>query len=337
MMPDDLSHEPWTIDPARIPPADRKEERARFLLRYAILAPSSHNSQPWSFRVEGDRIELRIDDSRWLRVADPDMRELHLSIGCALENLLVASRHFGHSPRVRRAPEPGNVAASVELGPPGDVGRSDEALFDAIVRRRTSHEEFIDAALPGDLAEELQRVVREEFDVQLVVVGEDESRETVAELQREADARQMDHEAYRSELGEWIGSGALGDGWPKARIVRWVVTHFDLGEREGQDNARHIRRAPLVGVLATSTDDLEARLRAGQAYERIALMATSRDVATHPLSQILEVQPLKDRLADLLALGGSCPQHLFRAGLPSGEDRHTPRWPLEAFLVTGSC
>lgn len=336
MVPDyDLNLEPWTIDPARIPAADRGEERARFLLRFAILAPSSHNSQPWSFRIDGDRIELRIDESRWLRVADADMRELHLSLGCALENLLVAARHFGHSPRLRRAPEPGDVAATVELGPTGDADRPGGTLFDAILQRRTSHKEFAEAPLPENLADELQRVVKEEFDVELVVV-DDGSRETVAELQRDADERQMDDEAYRSELAEWIGSGALGDSWPKARIARWVVTHFDLGEQEGQDNARHIRRAPLVGVLATSADCLEARLRAGQAYERIALMATSLGVATHPLSQILEVGPLKSRLADLLSLGESVPQHLFRAGRPAGTDRHTPRWPLETFLATGS-
>lgn len=333
MLPDsDLTLGPWKLDPADVPDAEAIEERAQFLLRYAILAPSSHNSQPWAFRVEGDGIELRIDESRWLREADPDRRELHLSLGCALENLLLAARHFGHAPVVRHTSEPGHaVVARVELGPASADADPEQALFEAIVLRRTVHGAFSTRPLPHELIDEFERSA-ERLDVRLVRV-EGTDRERVAKLQREADERQMDDEAYRRELGEWVGSGALGDSWPKARIARWVVTHFDLGEREGQDNARLIRQAPMVAVLTTSRDDVESQLRAGRAYERIALLATARNAATHPLSQILEVPELKERLANLLTLEEEVPQHLFRAGETEGNDTHTPRWPLPSFLV----
>ena len=59
----------------------------RFLLRYAILAPSSHNTQPWLFSLQDRCVEIYADRSRSLRVTDPDDRQLTIAGGCALSNL----------------------------------------------------------------------------------------------------------------------------------------------------------------------------------------------------------------------------------------------------------
>ena len=75
-------------------------EKLKFLLRYAILAPSSHNTQPWKFSVAEDEIRVLVVRTRWLKVADPDQRELYISVGCALENLLIAAEHFGYGHQV---------------------------------------------------------------------------------------------------------------------------------------------------------------------------------------------------------------------------------------------
>ena len=56
-------------------------ERLRFLLRYAILAPSRHNTQPWLFEIEGDELRVYADRSRALPVADPDGRQQLMSCG----------------------------------------------------------------------------------------------------------------------------------------------------------------------------------------------------------------------------------------------------------------
>ena len=38
-----------------------QEEKILFLLRYAILSPSTHNSQPWLFKVKGSVCEIYFD------------------------------------------------------------------------------------------------------------------------------------------------------------------------------------------------------------------------------------------------------------------------------------
>ena len=35
-----------------------------FLLQYAILAPSGHNTQPWSFKITSVGVEVYVDESR---------------------------------------------------------------------------------------------------------------------------------------------------------------------------------------------------------------------------------------------------------------------------------
>jgi nitroreductase len=88
--------QPWLVRDTDYPMAGTIGDQLRFLLRYAILAPSGHNTQPWLFMITGDGIELYADRSRALPVVDPDDRELIISCGAALATLQIAMRHFGH-------------------------------------------------------------------------------------------------------------------------------------------------------------------------------------------------------------------------------------------------
>lgn len=65
------------------------------LVRYAVLAASSHNTQPWEFRLEGNEISILPDLSRRCPAVDPDDHHLFASIGCAVENLLLAAQAAG--------------------------------------------------------------------------------------------------------------------------------------------------------------------------------------------------------------------------------------------------
>ena len=100
------------IDEQDYPESGSPEARLAFLVRYAAIAPSSHNTQPWSFEVGEGGVDLHIEEAGWLRVADQDRRELHVSLGCALENLLVAAEHFGYGHRTTYFPQASGAAAA---------------------------------------------------------------------------------------------------------------------------------------------------------------------------------------------------------------------------------
>lgn len=73
-------------------------------VRYATLAPSGHNTQPWKFRAAGNRIDILPDVSRRTPVVDPDDHHLFVSIGCAAENLALACCARGRPGELRFDP-----------------------------------------------------------------------------------------------------------------------------------------------------------------------------------------------------------------------------------------
>jgi len=71
------------------------------LVHAATLAASSHNTQPWSFRIYADAITISPDFSRRCPVVDPDDSHLFKSLGCAAENLAAAAPAYGLMPDIR--------------------------------------------------------------------------------------------------------------------------------------------------------------------------------------------------------------------------------------------
>src|ERR671913_126650 len=116
-----LRKDVWEVSATDFPATSPIEAQLRFLLRYAILAPSTKNSQPWAFSVQGNRIHIIADLSRDQPIADAGRRELYISLGCALENLLVAAEHFGFRYGVTYFPQPeqNELVASVLFAPGG--------------------------------------------------------------------------------------------------------------------------------------------------------------------------------------------------------------------------
>ena len=75
------------------------------IIGFACRAPSVHNTQPWRWRLRGDRVDLIADSSRRVVHADPDGRDLMLSCGAALHHLQVAAAGLGWDTRVVRCPD----------------------------------------------------------------------------------------------------------------------------------------------------------------------------------------------------------------------------------------
>src|SRR5262245_13324161 len=125
----------WSL-PSRAPTDEA--ELARALIGAAVLAPSHWNTQPWRFEVERSVIRVLGDPQRALPVADPDQRAMRISLGAALENLLVAARAWGLRPTVTYG-TPGDATGIVaEVAWADGVSPRDRALFHAIVERRTN-------------------------------------------------------------------------------------------------------------------------------------------------------------------------------------------------------
>lgn len=352
----DLTSAVWKVDPASFPSDGSIEEQLRFLLRYAVLAPSSHNSQPWSFAIDGDTVEISAVEDRWLDVADRDRRELHLSIGCALENLCIAAERFGFDYQTQyqtsRSPD---SSVRVTFDPDREVTTSrPEGLFEQLTERVTNRKLYTDEPLEVSVVDLLQdSLVSNDVHLHLIenpeipgsfegfqrgidekinVVEGPDAWEFTRDLQKMADRRLLADEDYRGELAEWVGNGALGSWWPKRVIEQYVIARYDFGEREGEANVERIESAPILAVLSSAEDNATQQVRTGQVYERMALGAAREGAAVHPLSQTLERPDTRRRLGNLAELTDHTAQHLFRIGYAESTPSHTPRLPVDVVL-----
>lgn len=129
-------------------------ETMRAVLSLATLAPSSHNAQPWRWRVGSESLHLYADPSRRLPRSDPDRRDLLLSCGATLHHCTVALAAMGWHASVHRLPDPAEpshlAAVTVEPQRPDDL---DVMLADAVGRRRSDRRPFSGWPVPwGDVA-----------------------------------------------------------------------------------------------------------------------------------------------------------------------------------------
>lgn len=326
-MPKPMTMELWNLDDAAYPADKPLSDKLDFLLNYAQLAPSSHNSQPWQFAVQDNEIHVYPDTDHWLRVADPEQRELYISLGCALENLLVAAEHFqlGYQASFFSDKEDKAHFASVTFSEDSPtVNVREPGLFNAMLQRRTSRQPFQSRLV---LKEELLQIKAAwlEKDLHLHFIANIEQKRQLAKMVQTADQTLCANPAYRHELADSLGQGALGLRWPWSRMAQLLFRYANLGAQLGKHNARSLMSAPVLIVLSAEQDDAINQIKVGQLYERIALTSTKLGLNIQPLSQILEVPSLRQQLATMLPEAKWVPQHFLRLGYPSDKNTHTPR------------
>jgi nitroreductase len=331
----------WRVDAADFPPGGDVADALRFCVRYAILAPSGHNAQPWWFRVEHDAVIVGLDPSRGLPVVDPDDREGLISVGAATFFLRVAAARFGFGTRVQLWPDPRDpeACARVRFLPDGPADPELIGLFDAIAERHTNRTAFRDDRVETDVVQHLVSVARDEGAT--LQVAPADARQALADLIAEGDRRQLADRRFRRELAAWLrptssqradGLHGFLDRSPLASIVGpLVVRTFDLGAGRAATDTQLATGSPLLCVVTTARDDRTAWLSAGQALARVLLEATAAGLAAGFLNQPIEVEELRNRVAAAMDTAEH-PQLLLRLGHASPA-RPQPRRPLDDVLA----
>ncbi len=267
------------------------------LLQAAVTAPSMHNTQPWRFSYcEADQtIELYADPTRMLGHADPQGRAVHIACGAAVFNLRLAIAVSAREPITRLLPHAAEplLLATVRLAGRYRPRESERELFAVIGERHTNRNPFSDRPVPAAVVAELVEAARLEG-AALHVLGQ-AATERVLSLTAAADRTLRDEPGYRSELAKWAGGEREWDGIPETALGPRVadgalpLRDFTLGLPPGQVRYARFEASPQLAVLSTRFGSRADWLRAGQALQRVLLLATARGVAVGHLTQALEV------------------------------------------------
>lgn len=338
------AHSLWSVREQDFPVSAGRRQQLRFTLNYAVLAPSSHNTQPWRFHIlnGGEGVDLWMDRTRSLPVADPDDRELTISCGAALLQLRLAMENFGPQTFTELLPDPSqpNWAARITWERRPIDRRPDRPLFTNIVWRHTDRNPFQDWTVPPALLTELEHQARQEGAwLRFLLPGQ--PRESVAALIAEGVRRQAASPPFRQELARWLRPNwqeasdgipgySLGmRGWTSSTIAPLLLRAVNWGRWMGKAEAESARRAPVLAVLGTLSDDPKAWLNAGQALTRVLLRSCAEGVRASFLNQPVQVPELRSELAAITQAG--VPQMMFRLGY-GFHSKPTPRRPVDCVV-----
>lgn len=306
----------------------------------ASLAPSVHNTQPWSFVLSAGVLEIVSDSTRQLSVLDPKGRQLHISLGCALLNARVSLAAAGVGVTVTREPDPArpDVAARIEVVGGATVDPTLAALEPVIDARRSNRRQFAADPVPQELVGRLVDAATAEGAL-LHPVTAPEDRLALARLSQRADAELIGSAAYRAELRAWTRNDTGGrDGVPASAVPHIdgsarddiPIRDFDMSGSGALPADTHSSINQCLLLLGTTADSVTAWLCAGEALERVWLEVTRAGYAASLFTQVTEVPALRTQLHQELRLS-VWPHVVIRIGRAPGTPA-TSRRPMSELL-----
>lgn len=311
------------------------------LIRYATLAPSSHNTQCWRFELRRDRIAIEPDWSRRCPAVDPDDHHLFVSLGCATENLIQAARAHGFRSEARfDAAGGGTVTIALESARP-----EASVLYEAIAIRQCTRGEYDGQSLPRHELHALEAAGRGDG-VRVVLLTGRPQVERVLEYVVEGNGVQLNDPSFMAELRRWIRFSdaeavAKRDGLStrasgNLAVPRWIGNAM-LGvvltpTSDGDRYAKFIRSSAGIAVFVSDANDKQHWVEAGRCFERFALHAAASNIRTAMLNQPVEVSTMRSRFAAALGLGSGRPDLVVRFGYGREMPRSLRR-PVAAVIV----
>ena len=321
--------------------AGDKPALLRELVRYATLAPSSHNTQCWKFHLEDRSISILPDLSRRCPAADPDDHHLFVSIGCATENLVQAALANGLNGNVVFDDSAGK-ALRVMLEPTKAVATR---LFDAIPERQSTRAEYDGKPISTSELALLERAATGNG-VRIILLTEREAMEKVLEYVIQGNTAQMNDRAFVEELKAWIrfsandavrtrdGLYAASSGNPS--LPSWLGSLlfglFFTPKNESDKYAKHVRSSAGIAIFVSEAENPAQWIEVGRCYQRFALQSAALGIRNAMLNQPVEVSALRPQFATFLGVDGCRPDLVVRFGrgpkLPPSLRR-----PVEAVLI----
>jgi hypothetical protein len=309
------------------------------LVRYATLAANGHNAQPWKFALLPDAIEIRPDYSRRLPAVDPSDRELWISLGCALENLIIAARAMGYDPAITYP----DANDSIRVALPAATPRW-SATFDAIPLRQSTRSEYDGQAVAASQLNQLRTMPLEEG-IGIHAVVDRQGMSSLAGCVYEATLSQHTNPPFLAELIRWVRfdkkealasfDGLFAPCAGSPAVPRWLRRLFVSGAKPETLAAADVRKlqSSAGAIVITSAAERKADwVRAGQVCQRLTLTMTLANIKSAYLNQPIEVPHLRSHLRSSLGLDAAYPQLLVRFGYAAAMPRSLRR-PVEQVLM----
>ena len=326
------------------------------ILYLASFAPSGHNTQPWIVKVvEPKHWIIGSDRKRWLPAVDPENRELFLSIGAFIENLVLAAGTFGHSIDIQIIAKNRTDTEIAEVRFQKD--KPIDFPVEKIKKRRTVRSNYLDQEMKVD---DIKFITKHDTRSCLIPNVSPHSfyfpntspqGKYLQEGTIEANRKQAFRDPAQEELANWIrwsnkeGKIHRNGLTPESMEIKGIGGLFVRNFYDRQSVLKKSFREQTVDIvakqvkicggwlIATSQDsNIPTLIEYGRICENMLLKIREKMIAIHPMTQILEEEPWRKQIAKELGLPGEV-QWILRIGyLKSYPDPVSLRMPVSWFV-----
>lgn len=310
-------------------------ERLAELVRMATLAPNSHNTQAWRFTAVPGGVEIAVDPARRTPVVDPDDHHLFVSLGAAVETMIIAATAYG-------------IAATPSVTADGRVtlsfadGAAPSALRPAITHRQSHRGLYDGTALtdPDRAALASEPALR--------LFEDAPTRASLRDLTVTAYGTQMADAAYRAELKSWLRfsqgaalatedglfSGCSGSPALPQALGESLFGVLVTAKAQSEALAAQIDSSPALALLVSDPDTPEGRIETGRRLARIGLSATAQGLAMAHINPALENPVSRAEVARICSVTLGRPSILLRLGRAAEPMPYSLRRPTAQTLLT---
>jgi hypothetical protein len=315
-------------------------EKLKLLVTLANLAPSSHNMQPWLFRIEDESIVLLPNPKLRLMVADPDGREFFITLGTVIGSMKLVARAYGlgfeYSKSNNIDREIGRFRfTSLEAVKP------DYELLKAFVQRHNSRLPFSKNPLPEKFIEKIRNALAGIADFTIIIDEELKGRIERNILDSVKDA--FADKNFCLELAPWVKKsiGRHEDGLPGynlgmpfllSLIFPWMIRNIDISNLQVKIHKRMLDNSSVYGVISANEETSEKWLEIGEAFLNVAVEAEKDQISIGIMQASIENAKNRKELQNIIG-SEKLPQMFFRLGYCNLNHKHSPRRPLSKVLT----
>lgn len=296
------------------------------MIEDAGRAPSGHNTQPWKFEVHENQITIRPNFERRLEVVDQDDHALYISLGCALENMILSARAHGWSPKLSREIINSNDEILVDLKKSQDVER--DVLYDYIHQRQCTRAAYDDTPVERSKLDLLAKEVKNET-VDILYFTDKEKIKELKPFIIEGSNLQFNNKKFVNELVSWIrfnrkdaemkrdGIWSSSMGLPNLprTFGKLIMKHFVSAKSEAARWKKLINKSAGFALFVAAGNSKTDWVMLGRSLQRFGLKATQLELKhAHVNMPCEEISVRKKLIKHFRIQNGKQPLLLLRFG-----------------------
>jgi len=328
----------WQINPNDFSEKLSDTEKLKFFARYAILAPSGHNTQPWKLKIRNESVTVSINKEHYLSEDGSGLLSVEpfISIGTLLEIFVLAARGFGYALSIHLFPHEGQIAT---IRIKGKVAAK-PYLLNAIVTRASNRNPFQASSISQKSLDSIvaTRLTR----VKTTLITDKNDICFIAEQTEIAVKSIMRKPPYRIELSKWVRTNFTRsyDGMPgfthgfgdfMSLLSKLAVRHALKYGPQAKKSKDLINKSGALIIVRCINDKKESFIDAGRLFSQICVLANNSGLAASALGASVIDPDTRKKVKQHFNIKDR-PIYILRLGKPTIIAPHSPRWPLEKIL-----